>query len=64
LKLLRRYKAEAMNKIAEHLENAALRHNRKIVYWHVDKLRGNSQIGFVPVKDMNETTVTDKERVN
>ena len=54
---------EAMDKIAEYLEHAARRHNSKILYWQVNKLRGSSQSGLVPVKDRNEDTVSDKERV-
>ena len=42
---------EAMDKIAKDLEDAARRHNSKILCWHVNKLRGSSQSGLVPVKD-------------
>ena len=35
---LRRLQVEAMDKIAEDLEDAARRHNNKILYWHVNKL--------------------------
>ena len=54
---------EVMDKIAEDLEDAARRHNSKILYWHVNKLRGSSQSGLVPVKDRNGATINDKERV-
>ena len=40
---------EAMDKIAEDLEDAAKRHNSKILYWHVNKL--SNQSGLVPVKN-------------
>ena len=39
---LRRCEVEAMDKIAKDLEDAARRHNSKILYWHVNKLRGSS----------------------
>ena len=45
---------EALDKISEDLEGAARQHNSKIMYGHVNKLRGNSQLGLVPVKDRNE----------
>ena len=35
---LRRCEVEAMDKIAKDLENAARRHNSKILYWQVNKL--------------------------
>ena len=54
---------EVMDKIAEDLENAARRHNSKILYWHIHKLRGSSQSGLVPIKDRNGVTISDKERV-
>ena len=40
---IRRCEMEAMDKIAEDLEDAARRHNSKILYRHVNKLRGSSQ---------------------
>ena len=46
---LRRCEVEAMDKIAEDLEDVARRHNSKILYWHVDKLRGSSKARLVPV---------------
>ena len=52
-----------MDKIAEDLEDAAWRHNSKILYWHVNKLRGSSQSGLVPVKDRNGATISDNEKV-
>ena len=54
---------EAMDKIAEDLEDAARRHNSKILYWHVNKLKGSSRSGLVPVKDRNGVTISDKEKV-
>ena len=54
---------EAMDKIAEDLEDAARRHISKILYWHVIKLKGSSQSGLVPVKDRNGATISDKEKV-
>ena len=48
---LRRCEVEAMDKTAEDLEDAAKRHNSKMLYWYVNKLRGSSQSGPVPVKD-------------
>ena len=60
---LRRCDVEAMDKIAEDLEDAAIRHISKILYWCVNKLRENSQSGPIPVKDKSGTTISDKERV-
>ena len=60
---LRKCEVEAMDIIAEDPEYAARRHNSKILYWHVNKLRGNSQSRLVPVKDRNRATIIDKERV-
>ena len=60
---LRRCEMEAMDKIAEDLEDAARRHNSKILYWHVNKLKGSSRSGLVPVKDRNGATISDKEKV-
>jgi len=60
---LRRCEVEAIDKIAEDMENAARRHNSKILHWHVNKLRGSSQSGLVLVKDRNGCTISDKERV-
>ena len=60
---LRRCEMEAMDKIAEDLEDAARRHNSKILYWHVNKLKGSSRSGLVPVKDRNWATISDKEKV-
>ena len=37
-----------MDKIAEDLEDAVRRHNSKILYWHVNKLKGSSRSGLVP----------------
>ena len=37
--------------------------NSKILYWHVNKLRGSSQSGLVPVKDRNGAAIIDKEKV-
>ena len=39
---LRRVKVETMDKTAEDLEDAARRHNSKILCSQVNKLRGNS----------------------
>ena len=60
---LRRCEMEAMDKITEDLEDAARRHNSKILYWHVNKLKGSSQSGLVQVKDRNGATISDKEKV-
>ena len=38
-----------MDKIAEDLEAAARRHNSKILYRHVNKLRGSSQSELVKI---------------
>ena len=54
---------EAMDKIAEHLEDTAGRHNSKILYWHVNKLRGSGQSRLVLVKDRNSTRVSDKKEL-
>ena len=47
---LRKCEVEVMDNIAKDLEDAARRHNSKILYWHVHKLKGSSQSGLVPVK--------------
>ena len=47
---LRRYEVEAMDKTAEDLEDAARRRKSKIMYWHVNKLRGSSQSRFALLK--------------
>ena len=57
---LRRCEVEAMDKIAEDLEDTARWHNSKILYWHVNKLR--SQSGHVLVKNRNGATRSDKEK--
>ena len=59
---LRRCEIEAMDKIAEDLENASRRHNSKILYWHVNKLRGSSQSRLGLVKDRNGAAISDKEK--
>ena len=46
---LRRCKLEATDKIAKDPEDVAKQHNNKILYWHVNKLRGRSQAELVPV---------------
>ena len=51
-----------MDKIAEDLEDAARRHNSKILYWLVNKLRGSRQSGLVPVKDRNGATISINEK--
>ena len=60
---LRRCEVEVMDKITKDLEDAARRHDSKTLNWHVNKLRGNSQSGLVPVKDRNGATISDKARV-
>ena len=37
--------------------------NQKIEYWHVNKLKGSSQSGLIPVKDRNGATISDKEKL-
>ena len=54
---------EAMDEISEDLEDAARRHNSKILYWYVNKLRGSSQSRLVSIKDRNGATTSCKERV-
>ena len=39
-----------------------MQHNSKILYWHFDKFRGNSQFRLAPVKNSNGATIGDKER--
>ena len=60
---IRRWEVEAKDKIVEDLEHLARRHISKILYWHVNRLTGNSQSGLVPVRDRIQTTISDKERV-
>ena len=54
---------EAKDKIAEDLEDAVRRHNIKILYWYVNKLRENGQSELAPIKEMNWATISDKGRV-
>ena len=42
---------EAMDKIAKDLEDGARLHYSKILYCHVNKLKGSSQSELFPVKD-------------
>ena len=35
----------------------------KVLYWPINKLRGSSQSGLVPVNDRNGAPISDKERV-
>ena len=60
---LRSCEVEAMNKIVKDMDDAARRHNSKILYRHVSKLRGSSQSRLVPAKDRHKTRISDKERV-
>ena len=48
---------------AEDLEDAAGRHNSKILYWRANKLRESSQSRPVKVKDRNGAKISDKKRV-
>ena len=50
---------ESLDKVVEGLEDIAIRHNSKIMYWHVKKLRGNGQFGIVTVKDRNAASISD-----
>ena len=52
-----------MDEIAGDVEDATIRHNCKILYWHVSKLRESCQSGPVPVKDKNGATLSEKEKV-
>ena len=52
-----------MVKITKDQKDAARKYNSKILFWHVNKLRGSSQSGLVPVKDRNRATISDKEKV-
>ena len=54
---------EAMDEIAEDLEDATRRHNSKILCWHVKKMRGNSNSGFVPFKDRKWASISYEESV-
>jgi hypothetical protein len=54
---------EAMDKIAEDLEDVSRPHNSKILQWHVNKLRGCIQSELGSVEDRNGATISDKERV-
>ena len=60
---LRRCEVEVMDKNAEDLEDAARRHNSKILCWNVNKLRGNSRSRLVLVKYRNGATINDKKGV-
>ena len=60
---LRRCEVEQMDKIAMDLEDVAIRHISKILYWRANKLRESSQSRHVPVKDKKGATISDKERV-
>jgi hypothetical protein len=41
---------ETMDETAEDLEGVAKRHNSKILYWHVSRLKGSGESRLVPVK--------------
>ena len=58
-----RCELEAIDKTADDLEDTARQHNSKTLYWNVNKLRGRSQSGLVPVKDGKEATISNKKRV-
>ena len=60
---LRRCEVETMDKIAEDLEDAARQHNSKILYWHVNQLKGSRQSRLVPVKDRNGAKISEKEKI-
>ena len=53
----------AVDKIFTDLENATRWHNSKIFYWHVEKLRGSTQSGLVPVKDKSGVSIIGKGSV-
>ena len=52
-----------MEATTEDLKEAARRHNCKIFYYHMKKLRGDSQSRLSPLEDTNGATVSDKEQV-
>ena len=54
---------EAMDKIAKDLEDAARRHNSKILYWYVNKLRGVVNPDLSQLKIGTRTIISNKERV-
>ena len=56
-------RVKTMEKVDNDLEDATRRHNTKILHWYVNKLRRNNQPELVPVKDRNEATNINKERV-
>ena len=56
------YKVEAMDKIVEDLKDTASWHNGEVLHQYVNKLRGKSQSGVVPVRDRNGVTISDRER--
>ena len=45
------------------MEDAARWHDSKILYWHVNKLRGNSCSGLVLVEDRYSATISNKGNV-
>ena len=45
------------------MEDATRRHNSRILYVHVNKLREISLSGLVPVKYRNGAAISDKTRV-
>lgn len=46
---LRRCEVETLGKVPDDPEDAARQHDTKMLYWYVNKMRGTSQSGFVPV---------------
>ena len=54
---------DPVDKISEDLEDAARWYNSKILYCHVNKLRGGGRSGLAPVKDWNGATISNKESV-
>jgi hypothetical protein len=53
----------SLDKIGKDLDDAARRRNSTILCWHINKLRGSSKSGVIPVKEGKGVRISDNERV-
>ena len=52
-----------MGQIAKDMTDAARRDNRKILFWHVNKLKRKNQSRLVPIKNRNGDKISNKKNV-
>lgn len=62
-KELKKCENDFMDKIAEDLEDAAKRHNLKVMYEHVRNLSGRKKQAILPVKNEKGEQLHDKEQI-